>query len=239
MGQLYAVTPFSMLDYPGEMSCIAWFAGCNMRCVYCHNPDIVTGKGQLTEESLYAFLNARTGRLGAVVFSGGEPTLCADLPVIMRKVKEMGFKVKLDTNGSRPEVLRYLLAEGLLDYVAMDYKAPLDKVESLIGATKLWPLFHESLALLVEAARSGRPAFEVRTTFHADLLSDDDLNSMIADLDAAGFAGTYYIQNIASTGDKTIGGIEAPIRELNRENLTQPKGFKLGFRNFKEPPQKG
>lgn len=233
MGQLYAVTPFSMLDYPGEMSCIAWFAGCNMRCVFCHNPDIVTGKGQLSEEALLDFLKARTGRLGAVVFSGGEPTLYAGLGDLMGRVKAMGFKVKLDTNGSRPEVLRDLLARDLLDYVAMDYKCPPEKTEAIIGTSKLWPLFRESLALMIEVAGKGRPTFEVRTTYHTDLMTDEDINGMIDDLDQMGYAGTYYIQNIASTGDKTIGGIEEPARKFDKGLLHEPKGFKLGFRNFK------
>lgn len=231
MGQLYAITPFSLLDFPGEMSCIAWFAGCNMRCVFCHNPDIVTGKGQLSEESLLDFLKTRTGRLGGVVFSGGEPTLYHGLDELMRKVKAMGFKIKLDTNGSRPEILQRLIDQNLLDYVAMDYKGPQEKLESLIGTAKLWQPFRESLALLIDAAAQGLP-FEVRTTFHTDLMTDDDLNGMIRDLDKAGYTGTYYIQNIASTGEKTIGGIEKPVRQLDPEKLSKPEGFTLAFRNF-------
>lgn len=231
MGQLYAVTPFSLLDFPGEMSCIAWFAGCNMRCVFCHNPDIVTGKGEISEQALLDFLKTRTGRLGGVVFSGGEPTLYHGLLELMQKVKALGFKIKLDTNGSRPEVIQRLLDEGLLDYVAMDYKCPPEKAEKMIGTAKLWQPFRESLALLIDAAAQGLP-FEVRTTFHTDLMTDEDLNGMIRDLDKVGYTGTYYIQNIASTGDKTIGGIEKPERKLDPEQLDKPEGFTLAFRNF-------
>ncbi len=267
MPGFYSITPFTLLDYPGEMACIAWFAGCNMRCVYCHNPDIVTGKGDKDDEELLSFLKGRIGRLGAVVFSGGEATLYQGLPALMRKVKEMGFKIKLDTNGSRPEVLRGLLAEGLLDYVAMDYKCPKEKAEKLLGTSKLWEPFRESLALLIEAPsgvmpakagipfvskENGTPAcagvtegkegdagsrkiiFEVRTTIHPDLLSEEDVAAMIRDLDEAGYKGTYYLQLIQSFGEKTIGNVAEPLHVFDRAKLSAPKGFKLGYRNFRE-----
>lgn len=237
MGQLYEITPFTLLDYPGEMACIAWFAGCNMRCVYCHNPQIVTGKGEKDEQDLLDFLAKRTGRLSGVVFSGGEATLYQPLPDLIRKVRSMGFKIKLDTNGSRPEVLRGLLEEGLLDYVALDYKCVPEKAEALIGTGKLWEPFRKSLAMLIEAAgeeKSEKIGFEIRTTFHADLMDEDDLARMIQDLDEMGYRGTYYIQNIASTGEKTIGNIQEPQRALDRARLPEPKNFTLAFRNFPE-----
>lgn len=233
MPGLYDITPFSLLDYPDEMSCIVWFAGCNMRCVYCHNPQIVLGKGEKEEEELLAFLEKRVGKLSAVVFSGGEATLYVGLHALIRKVKEMGFKIKLDTNGSRPSILRGLLEEGLLDYVAMDYKCPPYLTEKLIGTTKLWEPFRESLSMLVaEAEKVSLMTFEVRTTVHPDLMGAEDLSWMIKDLDASGYKGTYYIQNIAATGDKTIGCIGAPEKRLDQSLLIEPRNFKLAFRNF-------
>jgi len=232
MSKLYDITPFSLLDYPGEMSCIAWFAGCNMRCVYCHNPKIVTSKGDKDEAELLNFLERRKGKLTAVVFSGGEATLYAGLPDLINKAKAMGFKIKLDTNGSRPEVLQHLLAEGVLDYVAMDYKCGPDMAEQMIGTAKLWLPFRQSLMMMIAAAANGQLTFEVRTTVHPDLLNVDALNSIINDLDAVGYRGTYYLQNIASTGDMTIGNIAEPESALDRTNLIAPKNFELGFRNF-------
>ncbi|MDD3183139.1 MAG: anaerobic ribonucleoside-triphosphate reductase activating protein [Alphaproteobacteria bacterium] len=232
MPSLYEITPFSLLDYPGEMACIAWFAGCNMRCVYCHNPKIVEGKGEREEREFLSFLDKRVGKLSAVVFSGGEATLYAGLPDLIRKVKALGFKIKLDTNGSRPQVLRGLLAEGLLNYVAMDYKCPQTLMEKLVGTPKLWEPFRESLSMLIEQAAQGSVLFEVRTTIHPDLMSEEDLNWMIRDLDQIGYKGTYYLQNIAATGDKTIGNVAAPERKLDQSKLIEPSGFKLGFRNF-------
>ena len=232
MPSLYDITPFSLLDYPNEMSCIVWFAGCNMRCVFCHNPDIVNGKGEKEEAELFAFLEKRQGKLGAVVFSGGEATLFAGLPDLVRKVKAMGFKTKLDTNGTRPEVLRALLGEKLLDYVAMDYKCPPALAKKMIGTTKHWEPFRQSLAMLIKAARQGALTFEVRTTVYSELMNEDHVNEMIRDLDTLGYQGTYYIQNVFSHGEKTIGNIEKPERALDQTKLLTPKNFKLGFRNF-------
>lgn len=234
MPGLYSITPFTLLDYPGEMACIVWIAGCNMRCRYCHNPDIVLGKGEKEDAEILDFLKSRTGRLGAVVFSGGEATLYQGLPGLMRKVKEMGFKIKLDTNGSRPEVLRGLLAENLVDYVAMDYKSPPEKAEKIVGTKKLWEPFRESLKLMIGAAAGeGGPAFEVRTTIHPDLLNALDVAGMIEDLDAMGYRGIYYLQLVQATGEKTIGNVGEPLCDFDRAKLPEPKGFKIGFRNFK------
>jgi len=232
MPGLYNITPFTLLDYPGEMACIVWIAGCNMRCAYCHNPDIVMGKGEKTDEDVLTFLESRIGKLKAVVFSGGEATLYPGLPDLIRKTKALGFKVKLDTNGSRPAVVRSLLDEKLLDYVAMDYKCLPETAPALIGTAKLWASFRESLAMLIEAAAQGL-AFEVRTTVHPDLLSEEEITKMIEDLDASGYRGTYYLQLIQSTGEKTIGGVTEPTREFDRTRLPKPKGFALGYRNFK------
>lgn len=231
MPSLYDITPFSLLDYPQEMSCIVWFAGCNMRCVFCHNPAIVTGKGEKEEAELFSFLEKRVGKLTAVVFSGGEATLYAGLPSLIRRVKAMGFKIKLDTNGTRPEILRELVVEGLLDYVAMDYKCPLPLAQEMIGTVKHWEPFRQSLALMIEAAGKGEVIFEVRTTVLLDLMGEEDLNTIICDLDALGYKGTYYIQNVFSHGEKTIGNIAKPERELDKSKLALPIGFNLGFRN--------
>jgi pyruvate formate lyase activating enzyme len=117
--------PSSLIDYPGKVACLVFTRGCNFRCPYCHNPDLVlagqTGNDQ-NLDSVLAFLENRRGLLDAVVISGGEPTLQKNLVGFLRRVKRMGFLVKLDTNGSRPQVLRVLAAEGLVDYIAMDIK---------------------------------------------------------------------------------------------------------------------
>ena len=215
------------------MSCIVWFAGCNMRCVFCHNPAIVTGKGERDEQEVVDFLSKRVGKLSAVVLSGGEATLYGGLVDLARKIKAMGFKIKLDTNGTRPGVIRQLLDAHLLDYVAMDYKCPLELSQKMIGTVKHWEPFRESLAMMIEAAaQKDGPTFEVRTTVMADLMGERELNWIIHDLDQLGYRGTYYVQNVFAHGEKTIGNIAKPEAQIDKAKLTQPKNFELGFRNF-------
>jgi len=116
----------SLIDYPGKISCVLFLSGCNFDCPYCHNPELVKGHllhpPFLDEKAVYSFLQERTGLLDGVVISGGEPTLHKGLSSICKKVKGMGYPIKLDTNGSRPEVIKRLIDQGLIDYVAMDIK---------------------------------------------------------------------------------------------------------------------
>ncbi len=232
MARIYDITPFSMLDYPGELSCIVWVSGCNLRCVYCHNPDIVLNKGQKEDSELLTFLETRKGRLTAVVFSGGEATFYAGLPDLVAKVKAMGFKTKLDTNGSNPEMLCRLIGEGALDYVALDYKCPPNLNEKILGTTRFEAAFYQSLDLLIAEANAGKIAFEVRTTVSAEILNEADIAWMIEDLDKRGYRGTYWLQNIATTGEKTLGNIKEASRNIDKSLLPEPKNFALGFRNF-------
>lgn len=120
---IYSVTPFTMLDFPDRIACIIWFSGCNMRCPYCHNPQIVKGKGKGSVEEVLAFLEKRKGLLDGVVLSGGEASYNPGLPDFIQRVKDMGYAIKLDTNGLRPEIIETFLAQNMLDYVALDYKA--------------------------------------------------------------------------------------------------------------------
>ncbi|MBW1821111.1 MAG: anaerobic ribonucleoside-triphosphate reductase activating protein, partial [Deltaproteobacteria bacterium] len=116
----------SFIDYPGKISCVLFTSGCNFDCPYCHNPELVNGCAKYspfsTENGVYDFLYSRKAFLDGVVISGGEPTLQKDLVSICEKVKNMGYPVKLDTNGSRPLVIKQLLDNGLVDYIAMDIK---------------------------------------------------------------------------------------------------------------------
>ncbi len=237
MGQLYDITPFTLLDFPGETACIAWFAGCNLRCVYCHNPDIVEAKGDKEVDELLDFLEKRKGLLTGIVLSGGEATYFAGLGHIAEEAKRMGYKVKLDTNGSRPDVIAKLLEQRLLDYVALDYKCLPERAEELVGTSHFVERFYESLKMLIKAAKKGRIKLDVRTTFHADLMTDGELGLMIRELDKYGYKGTYYIQNVVSFGEKTIGSVPKPERVINTAELPKPKNFTLAFRNFPEPAE--
>ncbi len=232
MSHIYDITPFSMLDYPGELSCIVWMPGCNLRCVYCHNPEIVLSKGRKEEAELLKFLESRKGKLTGVVFSGGEATFCPSLPELLRKAKELGFKTKLDTNGSNPKVLKELVNKGLLDYVALDYKCPPYMAEKILGTDRFVEAFNESLDFLIAENGAGRVFLEVRTTISPDHMAEADIAWMIADLEKRGYKGTYYLQNIVTTGENTLGNIPVPSRKIDLAALPAPKTFTLGFRNF-------
>jgi pyruvate formate lyase activating enzyme len=183
---------FSLADYPGKTCAILFTRGCNMRCPYCHNPELVWPERYaptLDLEEVLAFLETRRGLLDAVTVTGGEPCLQADLPELLARLKAMGFAVKLDSNGSFPEVLRKVIADGLVNYVAMDIKAPLEKYMLVCGADLPLKPIKDSIALLLE----GRVAYEFRTTVDRDLLDEEDL---LAIGQAIRGARRYYLQKL-------------------------------------------
>jgi pyruvate formate lyase activating enzyme len=225
---IYELTPFTMLDFPDRTACIIWFSGCNMRCSYCHNPQIVKGKGKRGMDDVLDFLKSRQGLLDGVVLSGGEASVYKQLPSFARIIKSMGFAVKLDTNGIRPDIVQNLLEEDLLDYVALDYKAPAHKFKKVTGVEK-YKAFEDTLNLL---CTQKRVAFEVRTTVHTVLLDEEDVSLIIEDLNQRGYRGHYYVQNFINNGAPTLGAILPQSRTLNIHELAAPKGYTIGFRNF-------
>jgi pyruvate formate lyase activating enzyme len=220
---IYSLTPFTLLDYPHKSACILWFAGCNMRCLYCYNPEIVFGKGTITFEKALQFLKSRKQLLDAVVFSGGECLLHKKSVSFIAEVKKMGFLVKIDTNGSQPEVLEELIKKELINYVALDFKAMPTNFEK-ITQSKLFIPFEKSLLLLLQ---SGIP-FEVRTTVHSELLNTKDIQEMIGYLENAGYTGNYYIQHFVN-GVPSIEKLGHSFKALENENLSTEK-IKVHFR---------
>lgn len=163
----------STLDYPGSLSAVLFFSGCNYDCFYCHNRDILHGSGIDMEVSeALAFLEKRKGLLDAVVLSGGEATLQTGLTELARKIKAMGYKVKLDTNGSLPATVNDMLNAGIIDYVALDYKAPWSRYREIAGKNADPERVKETLKLLFDA----KIPFEMRTTVIPQLHLDDMLN---------------------------------------------------------------
>ena len=211
---LYDITPFTMLDYEDHLAAIFWFAKCNMRCLYCYNKDIVSGKGKITEAEALAFLQGRRGLLEAVVLSGGEATLYGDLPGFCQKIKALNFKIKLDTNGLNPEMIQYLVENGLVDYIALDYKAPKEKYYE-ITKDKHFDRFSKTLNFLIHTEFP----FEVRTTVHCDLLRVEEINRIIKDLLKRGYAGTYYLQQFVFT-ENTIGRVKEENNIFDRSILS-------------------
>ena len=160
----------SFVDYPGKIACSIFTVGCNMRCWYCHNSHLFEkAKIKITEEEIFDFLKQRVGQLDGVVVSGGEPTLQPDLLNFLAKVKSLGYAVKLDTNGTNFDVLLSAIEQNLVDYVAMDIKAPLQKYSQITGTNNDMESINESIDLLLE----NRVDYEFRTTFSPDLTLED------------------------------------------------------------------
>jgi len=168
---------FSLLDYPGALAAIVFTQGCNFRCPYCHNPVLVDEQRfeqVLDTEGVLRFLFRRRKKLGAVVISGGEPTLQADLIPFIRLLKAMRFKVKLDTNGSRPEILHELKDNKLVDYYAMDIKAPLALYHLVAGC----PVPEDTILASMDIIRHSGMGYEFRSTYFDALLGHQDLLEM-------------------------------------------------------------
>ena len=164
----------SFVDYPGEVCSTVFTGSCNLRCPFCFNSDLVLRPEQLpqfSEEEIFSLLKKRIDFQGALCITGGEPALQADLLPFITKSKSMDLRVKLDTNGTCPEVLEKLLEAGILDYVAMDYKAPPQKYNLLTGANIDYSKIEQTITLL----RSSPVAYEFRTTVVPSLLDENDL----------------------------------------------------------------
>lgn len=215
--RLYNITPFTLLDYPEKIACILWFAGCNMRCSYCYNPDIVYGKGHINYSDALTFIHSRKHLLDGVVLSGGECTLHKGILPLIEQIRLMGLLVKVDTNGSNPPILAKLLQKKLIDYVALDFKAPENKFYE-ITKSHLYNGFESTLSLLINADI----AFEVRTTVHADLLNLEDLTGMISYLEEKGYRGIYYIQYFINNTD-TLQKLNYSVQQIDFELLSTPQ----------------
>lgn len=177
----------SLLDYPSKIAAVVFTCGCNFRCGYCHNPSLITEKSGIAEEVFFDFLQKRKGLLDAVVISGGEPCLQRDLYDFIKKIKEMGFLVKLDTNGTNPKLLERLISDSLIDYAAMDIKAPLSKYEKITGVRVDSSKILESISIL----KTFEKKYEFRTTVVKSMLSTDDFTEIGRLISGA---ETYYLQ---------------------------------------------
>lgn len=199
----------TLLDYPGRTACTVFTGGCNFRCPFCHNaPLVIPGREQepYTEEEVLSYLKKRAGLLDGVCVTGGEPTLQEDLEAFLRQVRALGYPVKLDTNGSRPEALRALIGQGLLDYVAMDVKSSPEEYARACGVPVDLEKVNESIDLLL----SGCVDYEFRTTVVAGLHTPQ-----IIEQTARRIAGAkrYFLQAFVDSGDLITPGWHALSRE--------------------------
>lgn len=187
---------FSLIDYPGKVCCIVFTQGCNFRCPYCHNPELVKPElfeEPIPEDEIMLFLNGRKGKLDAVEVTGGEPTLQPDLLSFVKEVKEMGFLVKLDSNGTNPDIIEKAAKDKLVDYLAMDVKAPLEKYSFVAGVKVNIENIRRSIRVIMNSGLE----YQFRTTVVKQFLSVDDLRQICLLIRGA---SQYVLQRFKHSG---------------------------------------
>lgn len=206
----------TLLDFPGRVACTLFARGCNFRCPFCHNAGLVLGGNMESykEEEILSYLNKRKGLLDGVCITGGEPLLHIDIKDFIYKVKELGFAVKLDTNGSRPETLKELVNEGLIDYVAMDVKNSIQKYGEAVGIENLDTTdIEKSIDFLL----LGKVDYEFRTTIVNPLHTVEDIKKLCERIKGA---KRYFLQNFVDSGDLIGEGMTAYTTETLKEMLS-------------------
>ena len=221
----------SLLDYPEKLAATVFTGGCNLRCPFCHNASLVTRFSEcerISEDEVFSFLEKRKGLLDGVCITGGEPLLQEDLADFIIKVRELGFLVKLDTNGTSPEKLDSLIRRSLVDYVAMDIKNSFDKYPVTVGIPDYNPApAFESAKLLLR----GSVPYEFRTTLVRGLHTEEDIEKIGRSL--AG-AKDYFLQNFEDSGDLVGFGRNMPEVSLEGFSAQEMEHFKDILSQFME-----
>ena len=203
----------TLLDFPEHVACTVFLGGCDFRCPFCHNYELIDGtaKPVMDDEEFFRFLSGRKGLLDGVAITGGEPCLHPDLPAFMRKIREMGFAVKLDTNGYHPEVLKSILEEGLADYMAMDIKNSPAKYAQTAGIDEIdLEKIRASVSLLI----NGSTGYEFRTTVIEQLHEKEDFYEMGELIRGA---DNYFLQSFTDRDSVPYEGFSAPSQEKMEE----------------------
>ncbi len=220
--KILGLQKMTLLDYPGKIACTVFLGECNFRCPFCHNGSLAMGVGDplMSVDELLAFLSSRRGRLQGVCISGGEPTLNPELPDLIAAIKELGFAVKLDTNGSNPEMLYSLISDGLVDYVAMDIKNVPEKYTITAGeeSNTLVDSVCESADLLMK----GVVDFEFRTTLVRELHTPYDIEKI-----GKWLSGNekYFLQTYRNEGDLLVGGFTPFTKDETADLLSIIKKY--------------
>jgi pyruvate formate lyase activating enzyme len=207
--KIHGLQKMTLLDFPGHVACTVFLGGCDLRCPYCHNYELATGQAPpiMEEEELFAFLRKRKGLLDGVAITGGEPCLHPDLPAFIGRIKEMGYPVKLDTNGTHPATLQQVLEGGLVDYVAMDIKNSPSKYAMTVGLERIDP---EPIRRSIDLLMQDTTEYEFRTTVVRELHEAQDfeeIGQMIAG------ASRYYLQKFTDRDTVPYGNLHAHSKE--------------------------
>ncbi len=215
--QIHGLNKTTLLDYPKHLAALIFLGGCNMRCPFCQNAPLVIAPGTqpvISEEELFSFLNKRRNLLEGVCISGGEPTLYPDLPELLEKIKALGYKIKLDTNGTNPSMMKQLVRDHLIDYIAMDIKNSREKYAITSGTSEnfLEPV-EESVTFLITSPVE----YEFRTTIVKELHTAEDILSIGKWLQGS---KTYYLQSYRDSEDVLISGYHAHPEEIMENFVT-------------------
>ncbi len=211
------------LDYPEKLACTVFTAGCNLRCPFCHNASLVCGSGEeISEDEFFAFLKKRRGILDGVCITGGEPLLQSKIAEFMKKIKDLGFLVKLDTNGAFPDRLSSLIDAHLVDYVAMDIKNCPEKYPITCGVKGSYEEFFVPFKESIDILLKGKVDYEFRTTVVSELHTLDDIKKAG---EAIKGADKWFLQCFKDSGDLLGSGLSAPSKDI----LNKMKALALTF----------
>ena len=207
--KIHGLQKMTLLDFPGRVACTVFLGGCDMRCPFCHNAELIDGSAEpiMDENELLSFLKKRKGLLDGVAFTGGEPTLRKDLPELFHTIKTMGYPIKLDTNGLHPDRLRTLLDEGLLDYVAMDIKNSPEKYAMTCGLASidLKPIYES-----IEILKTSGIDYEFRTTVVDEFHAKEDFAAIGKMIEGA---KAYYLQAFTDRDTVVYENLHAPTKK--------------------------
>lgn len=206
--KIYGLQKMTLLDYPGHLACTVFLGDCNMRCPFCHNYELATKQIQpaMTQAYLMDFLKGRKGRLDGVAITGGEPCINNDLPTLLREIKTLGYKIKLDTNGTNPNMLRRLIDWNMVDYVAMDVKNSPEKYPITTGVSGFITPVRNSIDLLIHSGID----YEFRTTVVNELHTEEDFKAIGAIIHGA---KRYALQVFTDRDTVPYGNFHAPGKE--------------------------
>ena len=207
----------TLIDYPGKLAAIIFVSGCSFRCGFCYNPELVLPEKikehpKISEDFIFDFLKERQGMLEGVVITGGEPTIQRDLPDFLKKIKNLGYSVKLDSNGSNPEMLKELIDKKLIDYIALDIKGPREKYQKITGAE----VDLEKIKKSVELAKNSNIDYEFRSTILPIVHTKEDIVNMAKWISGA---KVYYLQQFRP--EKTLDPKYEKYKPFSQEQLKE------------------
>lgn len=218
---IHGLQKMTLLDFPGKVACTIFLGWCDFRCPFCHNWELIDGSApaELDDEKLLDFLKKRRGLLEGVAITGGEPMLNKDLPELMRKIRELGYPVKVDTNGNHPEMLRRVIDEKLVDYIAMDVKNSRERYAQTIGLEEFdTSNVEKSIGIIMGSGIE----YEFRTTVVEQLHDNDSFKGIGTLIEGA---DRYFLQKFTDRDTVPFEGLSAPSDDKMREYLETVRPF--------------